>query len=435
MARLDRLDAAKEVAQRGAALGREFPYALLRSVSLQEAPRLHAGLAQLVDAEILYQRGEPPAATYTFKHALIQETAYQSLLKRTRQQLHARIAQVLEERFPERVAAEPEVIARHYDQAGLATQAIAHYQRAGERAAQRSANEEAIDAQTPDHRRAARAGHGRAREAFEALPLSYAPTWGADGAARGDRGDLRRASTDEHVLAFAGAEEAMFWALQELLRPGRPRGRHRAQLPVDGVAGDARPAPTSTGSCCARRTAGRSTSTRWRRCCGPTRGSWRSTSPTTRRARCPTARRSCALVELCDERGIRLFSDEVYRGLELDPARTLPQAADLSRARALAERDVEGLRAARAADRLARLPRPRAARAAGAPQALHVDLQRRPERAPGHDRAAERRADPRPQPRDHRRQPAGLRRVLRPLARALRVGAAAGRLRLLPAPA
>ena len=144
MARLDRLDAGKEVAQLGAALGREFPYELLRGVSLQEAPRLHAGLAQLVDAELLYQRGTPPAATYTFKHALIQDTAYQSLLKRTRQQLHARIAQVLEERFPERVAAAPEVIARHYDQAGLATQAIAHYQRAGERAAQRSANEEAI---------------------------------------------------------------------------------------------------------------------------------------------------------------------------------------------------------------------------------------------------------------------------------------------------
>src|SRR4029077_5532135 len=84
------------------------------------------------------------AATYMFKHALIQETAYQSLLKRKRQHLHARIAHVLEERFPERVASEPEVIARHYDQAGLAAPAIAHYQRAGERATQRSANEEAI---------------------------------------------------------------------------------------------------------------------------------------------------------------------------------------------------------------------------------------------------------------------------------------------------
>jgi predicted ATPase len=144
MARLDRLDAGKEVAQLGAVLGREFPYELLRSVSLQEEAGLNAGLAQLVDAELLYQRGTPPAATYTFKHALIQDTAYQSLLKRTRQQLHASVAQVLEERFPERVAAAPEVIARHYDQAGLVAQAITHYQRAGERATQRSANEEAI---------------------------------------------------------------------------------------------------------------------------------------------------------------------------------------------------------------------------------------------------------------------------------------------------
>jgi predicted ATPase len=132
------------MAQLGAALGREFSYELLRSVSLLEEPRLHAGLAQLADAELLYQRGAPPAATYTFKHALIQETAYQSLLKSVRQQFHARIAQVLEERFPERVESEPEVIARHYDQAGLAARAITHYQRAGERATQRSANEEAI---------------------------------------------------------------------------------------------------------------------------------------------------------------------------------------------------------------------------------------------------------------------------------------------------
>jgi predicted ATPase len=144
MARLDRLVPGKEVAQLGATLGREFFYELLRSVSLQEEPRLHAGLAQLVDAELLYQRGAPPEATYTFRHALIQETAYQSLLKSVRQQFHARIAQVLEERFPERVASEPEVIARHYDEAGLAAPASAHYQRAGERAAQGSANEEAI---------------------------------------------------------------------------------------------------------------------------------------------------------------------------------------------------------------------------------------------------------------------------------------------------
>ncbi len=144
MGRLDRLSTAKEVAQRAAVLGREFAYPLLVAVVGLEEGALRQGLARLVEAEIVFARGEPPEATYTFKHALMQEAAYGSLLKRTRQQLHARIAQVLEKRFPERVASEPEVIARHYDQAGLAAAAIAHYQRAGECATQRSANEEAI---------------------------------------------------------------------------------------------------------------------------------------------------------------------------------------------------------------------------------------------------------------------------------------------------
>ncbi|MBI1816865.1 MAG: AAA family ATPase [Deltaproteobacteria bacterium] len=168
MARLDRLSTAKEVAQTASVLGREFSYAMLqalvgathaspsvsdaadagdaraRHASPLQGEDLQRSLQKLVDAEILFARGEPPAATYTFKHALIQETAYQSLLKRARQQLHARVAQVLEERFPERVAAEPEVIARHYDQAGVVAQATGHYQRAGDRATQRSANEEAI---------------------------------------------------------------------------------------------------------------------------------------------------------------------------------------------------------------------------------------------------------------------------------------------------
>jgi predicted ATPase len=144
MGRLDRLSATKEVAQRAAVLGREFAYPLLAAVAGLDEAALRHGLARLVEAEIVFVRGEPPEATYTFKHALLQEAAYGSLLKRTRQQLHARVARVLEEHFPERVASEPEVIARHYDQAGLAAAAITHYQRAGTRATQRSANEEAI---------------------------------------------------------------------------------------------------------------------------------------------------------------------------------------------------------------------------------------------------------------------------------------------------
>lgn len=146
MARLDRLDSGKEVAQLGAAIGREFSYALLCEVARRGdfARDLDDALQRLVTAELLYQRGMPPQSRYIFKHALIQETAYQSLLKSMRQRVHTHIAQVLEERFPERAATEPEMIARHYDQAGLATSAIEHYRRAGARATQRSANEEAM---------------------------------------------------------------------------------------------------------------------------------------------------------------------------------------------------------------------------------------------------------------------------------------------------
>jgi predicted ATPase len=102
------------------------------------------GLRQLVAAELVYQRGIPPQATYTFKHALIQEAAYQSLLKSTRQHHHQRIAQVLATHFPALVETQPELLASHYTAAGLAGQAIPHWQRAGERATARSANVEAI---------------------------------------------------------------------------------------------------------------------------------------------------------------------------------------------------------------------------------------------------------------------------------------------------
>jgi class 3 adenylate cyclase/predicted ATPase len=144
MGRLDRLSTAKELAQRAAVLGREISYPLLAAVADRDDAALRQDLIRLVEASILFARGEPPHATYAFKHALIQEAAVQSLLKRTRQQLHARIVEVLESRFPDLAESEPEVIARHYEQAGLVARAIFHYQRAGERAAERSANEEAI---------------------------------------------------------------------------------------------------------------------------------------------------------------------------------------------------------------------------------------------------------------------------------------------------
>src|SRR5262245_4409327 len=144
MARLDRLSTAKEVAQRAAVLGREFGYWLLAAVADMDDAGLRHGLARLVDAEIVFQRGEPPEATYTFKHALVQEAAYESLLKRTRQQLHGRVVDVLRERFPERVESEPELLARHAEAAGRADDAITYYGGAGERAQRRSAHEEAI---------------------------------------------------------------------------------------------------------------------------------------------------------------------------------------------------------------------------------------------------------------------------------------------------
>src|SRR5438093_7104027 len=105
---------------------------------------LRRGLHQLVETEFLYQQGLPPQATYLFKHALIQEAAYQSLLRSTRQQYHQRIAQVLEARFPEICEMQPELLAHHYTEAGVMAQAIPYWQRAGQRAVERSANLEAV---------------------------------------------------------------------------------------------------------------------------------------------------------------------------------------------------------------------------------------------------------------------------------------------------
>jgi predicted ATPase len=144
MARLDRLAAVKEVAQLGATLGREFSYELLQAVAPGEEERLPRALAKLVDAGVLYQRGRPPEAQYLFKHVLLQEAAYQSMLKSTRQHYHQQIAQVLAARFSETVETEPELLARHYTEAGLIAQALPYWQQAGQRASQHSAYREAI---------------------------------------------------------------------------------------------------------------------------------------------------------------------------------------------------------------------------------------------------------------------------------------------------
>ena len=144
LARLDRLSTARQIAQLGATLGRDFSYELLQAVAPINETDLQTALTKLVEAEILYQRGVGEQARYFFKHALIQDTAYQSLLKSTRQQYHQQIAQILEERFPDTKANQPELLAHHYTEAGLIEQAILYWQRAGQRASQGSAHAEAI---------------------------------------------------------------------------------------------------------------------------------------------------------------------------------------------------------------------------------------------------------------------------------------------------
>ena len=144
MARLDRLALVREFAQIGAVIGREFSHELLAAVSPLPEPKLGDALDQLVRSELVFRRGAPPDAIYSFKHALVQEAAYQSLLKSKRQQLHARIAEALEQKFPEVSETEPEVLARHLTEAGQTERAIPYWREAGSRALASSANTEAI---------------------------------------------------------------------------------------------------------------------------------------------------------------------------------------------------------------------------------------------------------------------------------------------------
>jgi class 3 adenylate cyclase/tetratricopeptide (TPR) repeat protein len=143
MARLDHLVTAKALAQYAAVIGRQFSYGVLQAVSQFDEAMLQQELRRLVEAELLYQRGLPPHATYTFKHALVQDAAYQSLLRSTRQQYHQRIAQVLET-VPAFVETQPELVAQHYTAAGCTEQAVVYWQRAGQQATGRSAYAEAV---------------------------------------------------------------------------------------------------------------------------------------------------------------------------------------------------------------------------------------------------------------------------------------------------
>jgi class 3 adenylate cyclase/tetratricopeptide (TPR) repeat protein len=143
LARLDRLPSVRLVAQTGAAIGREFSYGLLRVVSRLPEEELKAALARLVAVELVFQRGTTPDAVYAFKHALVQDAAHSSLLRSTRQQLHAQIAEALETHSPEIIENQPELLAQHYAEAGLVEKSVAFWGKAGRRSAARSAMAEA----------------------------------------------------------------------------------------------------------------------------------------------------------------------------------------------------------------------------------------------------------------------------------------------------
>ena len=144
MARLDRLGPAKEVAQIGAAIGREFSYELMAAVAHRTDAELRTALGQLVDSGLAFCRGQPPQATYWFKHALVQDAAYGTLLREARRALHARVAETLETQFPEIAASQPELLAKHCTEAGLTEKAVGLWGKAGQRSLERSALVEAI---------------------------------------------------------------------------------------------------------------------------------------------------------------------------------------------------------------------------------------------------------------------------------------------------
>jgi hypothetical protein len=144
LGRLDRLGpAAKNVAQVGAAIGRDFSHELLAAAAPLAEPELQEALRRLVEAGLIFRRGLPPAAEYLFKHALVQDTAYSTLLRGPRQALHRRIAEAMEQRFPDLVQTRPEILAHHYGEAAIADKAIAYWHLAGKLSVAKSAVTEA----------------------------------------------------------------------------------------------------------------------------------------------------------------------------------------------------------------------------------------------------------------------------------------------------
>jgi predicted ATPase len=144
LARLDRLAPTREMVQIGAGLGRSFSHELISAVALMPQQKVDDALTQLAGAELIFRRGTPPDAEYTFKHALVQDAAYSTLLRSRRQQIHARIAVVLEEKFPEIVTTQPALLAQHCREAGLIEKAVGYWLKAGQHSVARSAMTEAV---------------------------------------------------------------------------------------------------------------------------------------------------------------------------------------------------------------------------------------------------------------------------------------------------
>ena len=272
-ARLDRLPVAKQVAQIGAMIGREFSHKLLAAVAGLPEAALAQGLDELVNAGLAFRRGTPPEATYTFKHALVQDAAYVSLLRGTRQKLHARIAQALEERWSDVVETQPELLAHHFTQAGLTERAAEYWQRAGERTFRRSAVAEAI-------------GHlTRSIDLVRTLPESRA-----------------RAERELHLQTMLGPG---------VHRPTRPRGtrdRRRFRAGAGSGRGRGRRARSSFPCCMG---SGRSNSSAWR---FPSSRSWPDELSLWPRST-PTRSDLCLAHRMCgatDEAGGELLSARAH---------------------------------------------------------------------------------------------------------------------------
>ena len=214
------------MAQIGAVIGREFSYELLAATAQIDEPNLTTALAQLVEAELAFCSGRLPNVFYTFKHALVRDTAYASLLKSRRQQLHARIATLLRDQFPDRAEAEPEVLAHHATEGGLLDEAVSYWYRAGLRANYRSAHAEAIAhfakglevlAQLPE----SSARNGREIDLHLALGIPFAATMGRVS----DEAMATYARAKELCDRFGSAPAQLCPALRGLWATYRSRGQ------------------------------------------------------------------------------------------------------------------------------------------------------------------------------------------------------------------